>query len=263
MKKGPIKVWYDYQINFSFVTDVYGSFPAAPSVLDPFIDKKIKDGKISDSRVVLTDKGCVELRNESMTIEQLHAAKLAEALETLPDAETMVEQRTLVFRRWNNALAFPGGNIRAHLKECARTLASLVLPKKVEGQRSLTQRATNGLYVRDTWVTLTRDGEAIREPEMTDEFLVHVIDPRTGIPRNSIKQCEGVKAPVEMSCTVAILGDIITTEELDLILQYGGMHAFGQERSRGMGRYTYTVTNLSEEPAPVTASDVPHGNELR
>lgn len=242
-KAKTVGIWKDHIIRWDFITTVYGGFPAAESVLRPFIQKRIDDGKIKgvNSTIQLTPEGRIELRKEGLSMEELHEAKLAEAMETLPEVEELIEERSLVFQRLAGRLVFWGGNFRSHLKECARTLSSLVLPKKVEGAKSLAVRATNGLYVADAWVHLSRDGETMRKADGIQEFMVHVNHPRTGAPMSSIKHCEYVAPSCSLMFTLKVLGGIVTDQELEMILEYGAVHGFGQERSRGMGRYLFTI----------------------
>lgn len=246
MKTSTVGVWQDKRIWWDFTTNVYGGFPASASVLRPFIDKKIADGKIRAPRtsIELGADGRVEMRSETPSIEALHEMRLQEALETVPEAEELIEERTLVFRRLEGALAFWGGSLRSHIKECARTLSSLLLPKKEKGSggpSSLAVRATNGLYVAEDWIALLRGDQRMAAPEGIEEFMVHVRDPRTGAPMSSIKHCEFVSSPCSFVFTLKVLGGIVTDQELDMIFSYGAVHGFGQERSRGMGRYLFTI----------------------
>lgn len=240
-----VSIWQNYTVTWEFCTPVYGSFPASESVLPAFIAKKIKDGKIraAETEIQLTEHGRVELRAKVPSIEDLHARKVEQATEMLPDEEELIEERSLIFRRINGVPAVPGGSVRSHLKDCARVLSTMIMPKKEKddkGFKSLSVRATNGLYVAEDWITLTRDGKVVKEPDGIDEFMVHVRD-RQGVPMSSIKHCEKIEPPVSLQFTLKVLSGVVTEQELSMIFDYAAVHGFGQERSRGMGRYTVTL----------------------
>lgn len=240
-QKEPIHIWQDYRITWQFETAVFGSFPASSDILAKFTQKKMDDGKIRPtSRIELGPEGRMDITADGLSMKELYDRKVEEALETLPTEEEMVEERSLVFRRYQNVLSVHGGTIRSHVKDCARTLSSMLLPK-VQGEKSLAVRATNCLYVREDWVSLIRNGKNLTAPDMIEEFFVHVRHPRTGVQMSSIKRVEGLEPGVSLTFTLAILGDLVTQEELTMILSYGGLHGYGQERSRGMGRYTFAI----------------------
>ena len=247
MKKQEIFIWKNYRLTWQFETAVFGSFPASSDIMGKFVQKKIDDGKIRPvSRIELGPEGRMDIVADGLSVKELYDQKIEEALETLPTEEEMVEKRSLIFPRHQQALSVRGGTIRAHIKDCARTLSSLLLPK-VQGEKSLTVRATNCLYVREDWIPLTRSGDILTAPDMIEEFFVHVRHPRTGIQMSSIKRVEGLEPGASLTFTLAILGDLVTQEELHMILTYGGVHGYGQERSRGMGRYTFAIAPAETE----------------
>lgn len=252
-KKQQVSIWQNYTVRWEFVTTVYGSFPASESVLPAFIAKKIKDGKIraAETSIKLTPEGRMEVRAEVPSIEELHERKLEQATEMLPAEEELMEERTLIFRRINGVPSLPGGSIRSHIKDCSRVLSTMIMPKKEKGEKgpsSLAVRATNGLYVAEDWLTLTRDGTTVTEPDGVDEFMVHVRDMR-GVPMSSIKHCEKIEAPVSLAFTLKVLSGVVTEQELEMIFSYASVHGFGQERSRGMGRYSYTLEEQGKRAA--------------
>lgn len=246
-----INIWQEYQVTFLFTTPIFGSFPASTEILQAFVAKGIKDKRIRPVDIALTDTGRVDIRREAMPIEELADLKLNEGIDTLPPEQQQqaeIEKRTLIFRRIDGKCAVHGGTIRAHLKECARTLTSLVLPKneKGSGLRSLNIRATNGIYINEDWIFLMRDGKPITAPDYIEEFFVHVTHPLTGQPMNSIKSVEGLKEGIHMTFTLKNLGDIVSRQEMDAIFAYGGTHGYGQERSRGYGRYLFEIERVGD-----------------
>ena len=235
-----IKIWHDMLVTWTFTNEVYGSYPASKEILPIVIRKRINDGVIRPvSHIELGPEGRQEIHAEGVSMSELYQRKLEEGLAMLPTEEEMIEERSLVFRRRNGQFFVPGGDVRSHIKDLARTLSSLLLPKKVEGAKSLNVRAVSCLYVREDEVVFMRNGEPVTQADGVDEFFVHVRHPQTGTPMSSIKRVEALSPGVSLMFTLAILGDLVTEEELNMIFAYGSLHGFGQERSRGFGRYTF------------------------
>lgn len=243
-------VWKNYQVMFTFVTPIYGGFPASEDVLQAFIAKKMKDGAIRPIRVVRGDDGVAEVKEE-LTLDEKREQVIASALSSVPETkEEEVERRTLVFRRnMHGHLMVVAGSLRAHVKDCARVLSTMVMTRG-DGEKSLNIRATNGLYVIEDQIVLKRDGHPMTAVDGTDQFFVHATNPRTGAPMSSIKQCERLDAGATLTFTLSVLSKdngkpVVSEEELGMVLNYGAWHGYGQERSRGMGRYIWEVRECS------------------
>lgn len=261
---GKLSLWSSYKVTWDFQTTLFGSMPASEDVLDKWVKQQITRGRLRP--------------REQESIEELRDRAVKEAAELLPTEDELKEERTLVFKRvpWSAVLdgvgswqwvekngderviSLWGGNIRSHLKECARALSSLVMAKP-EGVKSLSVRFTNGAYVAENWIPVVRNG---LPPEVSsysfftigdtaEEFSVHAVDFRTGARINSLKQCEGILPPCQVMFTLRIINKagkkiepLVTEEELDLIMQYGSIHGYGQERSRGYGRYVFEFEKI-------------------
>ena len=248
--KTNMNIWQDYLVCWEFKTPIFGNWPASPDVLARFVETRVKQGRIKPVQTILTeDKGRVDVIRQGLSIQQMQDSKIAEAIESLPEQDQEEEetaQRTLVFRMHEGCLAVQGGSIRAHLKNAARNLSSLALPKNVEGSRSLAVRSVEGLYVAEDWIQLLRNGEPLTEPDSTEEFFVHVNHPRTGAPMSSLKSCQSLEPGVQLAFTLRNFANIVTPEELSIIMQYGGTHGYGQERSRGFGRYVFGFEKMEQ-----------------
>lgn len=241
-KYASVSVWEDIPITLKFSVPLYGSLPVEESKVAAFVEQKIHKGKLEPTRLELTDEGVVKIFREGVSLEELHEEKVRQVLGEkpfIPDKE--IEKRSLTFMRRGGKIVVFGGTLRSHLKDGSRVLSSLVLPRKVEGQRSLAVRATAGLYVREEWIPVLRDGKPQKEGDMWTEFFLHLTNPATGAPMSSLKRVEGFHAGVTISFTLAVLAGVVTMQELEMILVYGGLHGYGQERSRGMGRYEFTI----------------------
>lgn len=251
-----MQCWSRYKITWIFQTTLFGSLPASEEVLIKWVQQQIKRGRLRPA--------------EGESIEERRDRAVREVAELLPTEEELLEERTLAFKRapwmeilggtspwrWGGqngdarVISLWGGNIRSHLKECARTLSSLIMPRAT-GVKSLAVRFLNGVYVAENWVPVMRDGEFFSIGDTAEEFSVHAIDPRTGARLNSLKSVEGILSPSQVVYTLRIMNKLgekvqplVTEEELGLVMEYGGTHGYGQERGRGYGRYTFEFEKI-------------------
>ena len=244
VKSSSVSVWEDIPITFTFTAPLYGSLPVEESKVAAFVEQKIATSKLEPVRTEITEGGVIKVKREGLSVEELYEEKVRQILEEKPIiAEKEIEKRSLTFLRREGQIVVFGGTLRSHVKDCARTLSSLVLPRKVEGQRSLAVRATAGLYVREDWIPVLRGNKPQKDGEMWSEFFLHLTNPATGAPMSSIKRVEGFHPGVTLSFTLAVLSRVVTMQELEMILMYGALHGYGQERSRGMGRYEFAIGN--------------------
>jgi len=236
-------MWTYYKVNWYFVTQLCSSVPADPEIRKSWLESRCPRVKPAGGKSI------------SEIQEEVANTILAE-----PDEE---DEKLLVFQNVNNALVMRYSTIRAHLKECARTLSSLYVGK-VEGERSFAVRVLHGLYYDKTqyWAPLLRyDGTPITGADGSRDKPVHAKGPH-GEPRDCIKTFEYVQ-DARMEFTLQVLGEdkfkeengkkkkiasaSISQTDLEKLMEYGGTHGYAGERSDGEGRYLFTIEQI---PAP-------------
>lgn len=238
------EMWSVYDVVWSFVTKLCASVPANPRVLQDWIDaRKAKGGRPSGGK----------------TIQEIHEEVVSTLAEGEPEGD--LEQAVLlVFQRIENALlsvpniesrvnvlVLRADTIRAHLKDCARVLSQLYVVK-MEGQKSLAVRVKNGVYPNPAkyWIPVLRpDNVAVQASDGRLERFVHTTNPKTGAPINAIKCFEWIQ-PACIKFQLHVLGGCVQEEDLRTLMEYGGVHGYGGERSAGEGKYVFTLTKVKE-----------------
>lgn len=161
----------------------------------------------------------------------------AEVAASMANEETVeeVEQRSwLGFQAQNGQLVMRGATVRAHLKDCARIISKMYVGK-VKGESTLGWKIVNGLYVKEYWVPILRDGIPVTVPDGYMDKAVHV-QTRQG-PMNALKRIDFLQG-VTMTFTLQLLCGL-KHSDIETIMQYGAIHGYAGERSEAEGRYVY------------------------
>ena len=220
----PKALWMQYQVTWEFPGNLFSSTPKNPDLIEPWLQARKPKAIPPNAR----------------SIDQVQAEVVSTMLvepETLEEQEKRV---SLGFQYVEGAIHQRGATVRAHMKDCARIVGKMFVGK-VKGEAMLGWKITNGLYVNEYWIPVTRpDGTPITQPDGNQELMVHAMGP-TG-PVNALKQVDYV-TNVKMVFTINLLCGLHQTD-LETIMQYGAMHGYAGERSMGEGRYVYTIEKL-------------------
>jgi hypothetical protein len=221
-------IWTTYKVRWDFLTQLCGSVPADPEIIQAWV--KSRAPKVRPAGAKSLD----EIQEEAF-------ASLASG-----DAEDTPEYSILQFQRAAGVLVMRAATIRAHLKDCARVISAQWMPK-VKGERAFSTRVINGLYPDPAayWVPVLRpDGSPITKHDGERDKAIHVRGQR-GEPQNAIKRFEYVD-PARMDFVLKVLGNSVREEDLEILMQYGGIHGYAGERGDGEGKYTFTLTKQED-----------------
>jgi hypothetical protein len=131
-------------------------------------------------------------------------------------------------------LCLRGYHVKAHIKDCANILRSL-LPKRVKGDGTEVGVAWRSMVADRCYVVEDYIPLGVQEPSGFFEHPVHVMT-RQG-PRNALKRTDYVDKP-KVEFTLKVLADKAVTEDiLRQLFEYGGTHGMGSDRGMGFGRY--------------------------
>ena len=217
-------LWSRYKVIWDFPGNLFGSVPKNKELIGSWLETRRPKATTPNARSI------PEIQEEVMT--------------TLLEEETPqeAEQRVaLGFQSVEGQLAMRGATIRAHLKDCGRIVGTMYVGK-IEKEKSLGWKITNGLYVEEYWVPIVRpDGGPVREPDGKRELMVHAMT-RMG-PVNSLKVVDFV-SNVRLTFTLRLLCGI-KVQDVETIMQYGSVHGYAGERSMGEGRYIYSLEEAS------------------
>ena len=220
-------MWKPYRVRLDFLTKLYGSYPVKPDMITAWVESRmpsVKPGGAKPIHEIVDEAYEAVSRGEHEPSEEF-------SLHVFPTGA----EGHLVAR---------SATMRAHLKDCARTVSSLYLPK-VKGERSLAVRITSGLYQDPAryWTPILRpDGQPVEKADGTVDKPVHTFSPR-GMPINALKRIEYVE-PARIDFHILVMENVVHERDLKLCLDYGAVHGYGGERSADGGKYTYTLEEV-------------------
>jgi len=224
-----IEMWSEYDAEWTFITKLCASVPANPNVRDAWIKARMaKDRPLGGK-----------------TIQEIHE----EVVSTLADRpeEDLEQASLLVFQEINKGLVLRADTIRAHLKDCAKVLSYQYI-EKLQGHKSLAVLVKNGVYPNPSqyWIPILQpEGKPVTEADGRLERFVHTTNPKTGAPINAIKCFEWIQ-PACIKFQLQVLGGCVQQEDLETLMEYGGVHGYGGERSAGEGKYLFTLKQTKE-----------------
>jgi len=224
-----IEMWTVYDVVWTFITKLCASVPANPNVRDAWIKARMAKDR------PLTGKTIQEIQEEVVS--------------TLADRpeEDLEQASLLVFQEINKGLVLRADTIRAHLKDCAKVLSYQYI-EKLQGHKSLAVLVKNGVYPDPSqyWIpVLQPEGKPVTEADGRLERFVHTTNPKTGAPINAIKCFEWIQ-PACIKFQLRVLGGCVQQEDLETLMEYGGVHGYGGERSAGEGKYLFTLKQTKE-----------------
>lgn len=217
-------LWTRYKVIWDFPGNLFGSVPKNKELIGSWLEARRPKATPPNARSIpeIQDEVFTTLLNEETPEEQL-------------------EKVALGFQSVNNCLVMRGATIRAHLKDCGRIVGTMYVGK-IEKEKSLGWKITNGLYVEEYWVPICRpDGVSVSEPDGKRELMVHAMT-RMG-PVNSLKVVDFV-SNVRMTFTLRLLCGL-KMSDVETIMEYGAVHGYAGERSMGEGRYIHSIEEAS------------------
>jgi hypothetical protein len=220
-------IWTNYRVRFNFLTKVCAQTPGDPELIRKWLEVRQPNVRPAGGR----------------SIDEINA----EVVESLARGEGEADQdySLLVFQRYQGALVFRHGTLKAHIKDCARVLSAQYVGR-IQGERAFSTRVINGVYLdpHQYWIPLMRgEGLPCTEPDGAYDKPVHAKGVR-GEPINCLKRFEYIAPPAYMEFTLKVLGHSVKEDDLHYVFTYGGTHGYAGERSDGEGRYDYELEQI-------------------
>lgn len=232
MKEQPATLWTRFRVVWDILERLYASVPGDPEMITKWLEARKPKVRPPDARPM------AEIQAE--VVRSVLGDGPPPADGELTTEQAPEEYSLLVFQSHAGCLAIRADTIRAHLKDCARVISAQYLGR-IEGERAFSTRVKNGLYQdpQAPWIPLVReDGTAITVPDGWEDRAVHAWSPRGQV--NALKRIAYVVQP-RLAFTLLILGDSVSEGDLATVMQYGGVHGYGGERSRDGGKYVAQI----------------------
>ena len=226
-------MWTRYDVEWKFVTRLCGSLPADPELQRKWLESRKPKVRPPDSR----------------SIDEIAAEVAASTADVTEDDE---KGGLYVFQRFEGGLVMRMATVRAHIKDCARVLSSLYVGK-IEKEKSFAVKVINSVYYPKEvyWVpVLSQDnGEQVKAPSGQTDKPIHPQGRQGQISAiKTYQYVEGAMMRFQLDILTQPSGrQVISEDDLRTIMDYGGTHGYGGERSDGEGRYEYTLTKVVEK----------------
>jgi len=196
-------MWKKYDVELQFTTQFASSTPKNPK----------------DIEAMLLARAPSKPPEDPIPLPEL-AEQVAEEVE----AGEEVERGYATFKRDEKGLYYEARCVRAHIKDCANVLQSLL------GIKALKSKVANRVYIEPAKIYLDKS-----EPDGSETRIVHAMTMKG--PRSSLKTIDFVDKPV-LKFTLKVMDDGVIDEKiLKAIFEYGSEHGMGQERSQDWGKY--------------------------
>jgi len=230
-------MWTKLSLKMTFTTPLCGGVPRSDDIVKrwcelraatPAAHEKLQRGLGPDNRMP---------QNLGAVAEEAVAT-----IDPLDPADEMAKV-WVGFSRDETGLFVRGANLRAHLKDCASVLGPRFKAGDFGGARQIklfkakladaVYIAQDRLYLRDETQRPITEASGFRDATLS---VMTALGPRTCLKR--VDMC----FPCTILATVQLLpGGEINRDHIVACLEYGKVHAFGQDRSLQYGRYDYEL----------------------
>jgi hypothetical protein len=262
-----------YEVKIKLLTEMLGTNPLSPDVLDAFIIEKQRKlilekskinqalNKYADAELISTDRSEEEVKKLLKTVEEVVGTSLTkeevtmlfngdERLKKLRDSLDGFEERgaTVFFRDENGKPCIGNHMIKGFLKAAGEAF-SRALEKKsgtMLHSNSYTSSIINQhLTISPNFITASKDIN--RHPDKKPKYLQRSLRVNTAQgPRVTLAKSEVLPEGTEFSFVVKVIdGSPFTGEILEQLLSYGELSGLGQWRGSG-GKGQFKVLSVKD-----------------
>jgi hypothetical protein len=217
-------VWTHYRVRWDGLplSRLCSSVPADPEIVKAWLEARTPRVQPPQSRSL------VEINEE--------------VLASIAAAEVEPEGAMLVFQRHEGRCVMRAGTIKAHLKDCARRISSLV--GRIEDEKAFSTKVINYVYPSEQlyWVPILRpDGTSVDKP---DGEMDRPVTTRYGTALKRFEWIEPWRLDFVLKVLTASGVPSIGRDDLEKLFMYGGIHGYAGERGNGEGKYQATVEQI-------------------
>lgn len=223
--------WTTYEVKWTGLTKLCSSVPANKDLVKIWLESR--KPKVKPPGGLSIDETAEEV------VAHYERQQEAEKEETDEQNASM-----LVFQHENGQCVMRAATVRAHLKDCARRISSLV--GSIEGERAFSTKVISYVYPdeRQYWIPILRpEGDKVTKPDG------HMDRPVTSRFGTALKRFEFIE-PWRLDFKLRVLSTAgrpaVSIEDLSKLFMYAGVHGYAGERGNGEGKYIAEV-NLADE----------------
>lgn len=240
-------VWQWYRIGLQFTGRFAASLPKDPQEIRAMLTHRMPEEAPPQAFAAFQQQ-------QANRVSQIDAlvAQVVEEVGVGEDGDTEPEFATATFKHNGLGIFYEPRTIRGHFKDCAQQLGPFFNPVLA----AFKAKVANHIYVGDldgdtrdnAPIYLWRQNERITKVDGTETRYIQAMT-RQG-PRSTVKFIEYVEAPMIEFTLKALNDGVIRMDHIQTLLEYGGTHGMGQERSQQWGQYEVTMFKLLSAPPP-------------
>lgn len=230
-------MWRELSLKMTFTVHLCGSVPRSREIIKKWI--ATRTATTAQHKKLLAE---AEKKGRTVkTLEEVEQEHL-ETLHELADKEASEEDSWVGFSEDKEGLFVRGGNLRAHLKDCAGVVGPHAKKGAVPDMPTVLNfraKAVDAIYVKqDRLHILNGNGQVAKDATGFRDATLSVKTARG--PRTCLKRVDYLD-PAVIEATILLYPGEITRDWINVLLEYGRVHGFGQDRSLQFGRYEYEL----------------------
>lgn len=170
------------------------------------------------------------------------AAGVQEVASEVNDVQEIEERGWTGFAQDAEGIHLWDYQLRGFLKEAARVL-DLSLPGKRKSSVALGPSVIDRhVFVTPRRIRIAREGVPLHEPDETLERPLRAMTAQG--PRVSLVRSDVVREGATLDISVSLLGDRVTHELIERLLDYGALQGLGQWRNGSWGRFSWEAIEM-------------------
>lgn len=232
-------MWNEYALTMNFTTRLCGGSPRDPKLLERHVERRTATDA---QHKKLKEEAAANDRPPLRSVSEVVDERLGTIDPVLDGTTEELEQRWVGFSADELGLFVPGGNVRAHLKDCAGVLTramKLGLVDNLGKMANFHHHLKCAIYILEDRVHIRdTEGKIVTKPSGYRDMT---LSPMTAQgPRTCLKRVDYVE-DAQIVCTVQMMAySEVKPAHVQMCLEYGEQHGFGQDRSLQFGRYKAT-----------------------
>lgn len=229
-------MWRKLDLTMTFTVPLCGGVPRDPEIIDRWVDTRTA----TDAQHAKLEASAEEEGGKVQTLDEVKQ----ERHDTVDTLEEVSEQDKVWvgFSRDKTGLFVRGANLRAHLKDCAGVVGPHAKKGDVPDMPKVLNfraKAVDAIYIQEERLhILNGDGTVAQKATAFRDATLSVMTARG--PRTCLKRVDYID-PAVTKATILLYPGEITRDWLKVLLDYGCVHGFGQDRSLQFGRYQYEL----------------------
>lgn len=230
-------MWRKLDLTMTFTVPLCGGVPRSRDIIDKWIATRTATAAKHKKLLAEAEQKGTTVR----TLDEVKQERL-DTLHELADDEPHEKDNWIGFSEDEKGLFVPGGNLRAHMKACADVVGPHAKKGNVPGLpivQNFRSKAVKAIYIKENRLhILNGNGQVVKKPTTYRDATLSVMTAQG--PRTCLKRVDYIE-PAVIKATILLYPGEIDRDWINVLLEYGCVQGFGQDRSLQFGRYDFEL----------------------